>query len=121
MESQPSTLMVAVFFKEKWKARLKNALLESLKKLQAAQEPYKRNYDNRMRRAAEKINSDDQVYLRVERRDEKETRHKIAPIAQVPRQGSKNFFENSGNRIPWSLHGELFSITRGSRTGEERH
>ena len=45
---------------------------------------YKRNYDNRLRKQSEKIQEDDYVYLRVERRDEREHRHKLAAVAEGP-------------------------------------
>ena len=79
--SEPSS---TTDFKTKWKAWLEKALTETRAKLKAAQDRYKRNYDRRLRRDNETIKPEDSVYLRVERRDEAETRHKLAPIAKGP-------------------------------------
>ena len=91
-------------------------------RLKFSQERYKRNYEKRLRRDVEKINTADNVYLHVERRDEKETRHKIPSIAQgsFPVKDVKKVAK-AGNQIPWSLHGEFFSITSGSHSGDEYH
>lgn len=43
-----------------------------------------RNFDKHLRKNAEVIRPGDNVFLRVERKDEKETRHKLAPIAEGP-------------------------------------
>ena len=63
---------------------MKKALSETKERLRRAQERYKRNYDARLRRQSEFIGKDDHVYLRVERRDEQQTRHKLAPVAVGP-------------------------------------
>lgn len=54
--------------------------------MKTAQKRYKRNYDKRLRCASEEINPDDNVFLRVERKYEKETRHKLALISERPFQ-----------------------------------
>ena len=59
-------------------------VIRNANKAESSTKRYKRNYDKRLRRDAEKINPGDQVYLRVERRDEKVTQHKIEPIALAP-------------------------------------
>ena len=59
-------------------------LREAKDRLRKAQERYKRNYDARLRRQLETINKNDYVYLRVERRDENEHRHKLAAVAEGP-------------------------------------
>ena len=79
--SEPQT---AADFKNKWKANLQQTLATARKKLLETQARYKRNYDNRLRRTNTIIKPDDFVFLRVERRDDKETRHKLAPIAEGP-------------------------------------
>jgi len=71
-------------FKAKWKTWLQKAIAETKDKLIAAQQRYKRNYDKKLRRNSETIEADDFVFLRVERRDPNETRHKLAPIADGP-------------------------------------
>ena len=52
--------------------------------LAKAQARYKRNYDARLRRENTVIKSDDWVYIRVERRDAKEHRHKLSAVAEDP-------------------------------------
>lgn len=54
------------------------------KKLQEAQERYKRTYDKRLRRDNQVIKEDDYVCLRVERKDDKKMCHKLAPVAAGP-------------------------------------
>ena len=44
----------------------------------------KRNYDERLRRHREVIKPGDFMFLRAERRDENETRHKLAALAEGP-------------------------------------
>ena len=84
LEAQPSQPTSAKDFKSKWKAWLEKALTETRDPLSKAQERYKRNYDRRLRRDLENIKAGDFVFLRVERKDDKETRHKLAPIADGP-------------------------------------
>ena len=45
---------------------------------------YKRNYDKRLRRCSEKILQGDFVFLRSENKSDKDSRHKLAPIALGP-------------------------------------
>ena len=84
LKGQPSEPMGTSSFKEKWKAWLTKGISETRERLKAAQDRYKRNYDKRLRRDIEDINPGDQVYLSVERREEKESRHKLAAIAEGP-------------------------------------
>ena len=70
--------------RDKWRHRLSRTLREARDKLDRIQARYKRNYDNRLRKQREHINDDDQVYLRKERRDEREHRHKFAAVADGP-------------------------------------
>ena len=70
--------------RDTWKSWLKSTLQTAKGKLDQAQARYKRNYDARLRRQTEKIVPDDWVFLRVERRDEREHRHKLAAVADGP-------------------------------------
>ena len=45
---------------------------------------YKRDYDTLLRRQRETIKKGDSIFLRVERRDENQTRHKLAAVAEGP-------------------------------------
>ena len=67
-KSEPST---ARNFQEKWKEWLSKALQEAAGHLRSDQERYKRNYDKRLRRSSEK-------------KSEKDSRHKLAPLALGP-------------------------------------
>ena len=49
-----------------------------------SQARYKRNYDARLRKQKEKVYLGDQVYLRIEKRDETQTRHKLAAFVDGP-------------------------------------
>ena len=71
-------------YKHKWKAWLARAIPETQEKLRKAQERYKRAFDKRLRKQTEEINAGDEVFLRVERKDDQDTRHKLAPIADGP-------------------------------------
>jgi len=79
--SEPSTVRG---YKAKWKSWLAKALGEAGKHLRSAQERYKRNYDERLRRDTERISKGDYVFLRSEKTGDKESRHKLAPIALGP-------------------------------------
>ena len=68
----------------KWKEWLEKALADAKDMLTKAQQRYKRNYDARLRRHRENIKKNDYVYLRVDRRDEKEHWHKLAAVAEGP-------------------------------------
>ncbi len=71
-------------FGTRWRAWLKKALVEAKSKLDASQARYKKNFDDRLRRQKENIKMDDSVFLRVERRSEKDVRHKLAAVADGP-------------------------------------
>ncbi len=71
-------------FANRWRAWLKKTLVEAKTKLDAAQARYKKNFDARLRRQTEKIRKEDSVFLRVERRSEKDVRHKLAAVAEGP-------------------------------------
>lgn len=45
---------------------------------------YKKNYDSRLRMQSEVINVDDYVYPRVERKNPKDHRHKLALVEEGP-------------------------------------
>ena len=63
----------------KWKDWLARTIPDTQEKLRKAQERYKKAFDKRLRRTTEDIMTGDNVYLRVERKDDTETRHKLAP------------------------------------------
>lgn len=67
-------------FKTKWRHALEKTLATAGAQLKATKERYKRNYDKRLWRDNQHIRPDDNVYLRVERKNEK----KLAPIADGP-------------------------------------
>ena len=52
--------------------------------LHRAQERYKKNFDARLRRQRQRISADDHVFLRIEKKNDRDTRHKQAPIASGP-------------------------------------
>ncbi len=84
LEPQPSIERTPAEAKSQWKAWLGKALSEAKGRLERAQARYKKNYDARLRRQSERIKKNDYVYVRVERRDEKEHRHKLAAVAEGP-------------------------------------
>ena len=65
----------------KWRQCLSKTLVEARSQLDKAQERYKREYDKRLRRQRETIKKGDSVFMRVQRRDERQTRHKLAAVA----------------------------------------
>ena len=71
-------------FKHKWKKWLAKVIPETQEKLRKSQERYKRNFDKRLRKNTDTIAPGDNIFLRVERKDDKDTRHKLAPIADGP-------------------------------------
>lgn len=73
-------------FKEKWKSCIVKAIADTTDKLQAAQARYKRSFDKRLCKQLEETRQADHVFLRVERKDDKDRRHKLAPIADGPFQ-----------------------------------
>ena len=50
--------------------------------LNVSQALYKRNYDRRFRRQAEKLKADDHVFFWVERKNLRHHRHKLAAVAE---------------------------------------
>ena len=60
--------------------RLAQTILETQEKLRKAQERYKKAFDKRLRNTTEDVMPGDNGYLRVERKDDTETRHKLALI-----------------------------------------
>ena len=71
-------------FKKKWKHWLQDTMSKTKEQLQKAQARYKKNYDKRLRKQSEVIREDDYVYLRVERKNPKDHRHKLAPVVEGP-------------------------------------
>ena len=84
LATQPRISRHQLESRDKWKAWLTKTLKEAKDKLNKAQERYKRNYDKRLRKQREEVKKDNHVYLRVERRDETQTRHKLAAVAEGP-------------------------------------
>ncbi len=84
IQARQSTPASALESNDKWRAWLSKTLAEAKGKLAQAQARYKRNYDKRLRRHRERIQKDDTVFLRVERRDESLSRHKLAAVAEGP-------------------------------------
>lgn len=68
--------------KSTWKTGIQQTLATARKKLLEAQAMYTKNYDNRLRRDRTLIKLEDCVLHPVERRDDKETRYKLALIAE---------------------------------------
>jgi len=71
-------------FKRKWKHWLQETMHRTRTRLLKSQERYKRNYDSRLRKQVEVVKQGDYVFLRVERKNPKDHRHKLAPIAEGP-------------------------------------
>ena len=72
-----------------------NGNQEARTRIAKTQERYKRNCGVRLSRQREVIKKDDNVYLRVERRDESQTRHKLAAIAE----GRFKVLSTKGNTV----------------------
>ena len=58
--------------------------LQGKKKLESAQQRYNKNYYKHVKRDKLVIKPNEWMYLHVERRDESQTRHKLADIAEGP-------------------------------------
>ena len=71
-------------YKLKWKYWLARAIPETQETLRKAQERYKKSFDKRLRNKTEDVIPGDDVYLRVERKDDAEPGHKLAPIDEGP-------------------------------------
>ena len=84
IQSRPKVAQSVLESHDKWRQWLSKTIGEARKKLDQAQARYKRNYDKRLRRQSENILKGDNVYLRVERRDESQTRHNLASVAEGP-------------------------------------
>lgn len=57
---------------------------KTIERLKKAQSRYKSTYDTHLRKHAEVNKVDDYLYLRIERSDPNEHRHKLAPVAKGP-------------------------------------
>lgn len=66
---------------EKWLAK---AINDTKARIKSAQERYQHNFDKLLRKNIEEIKPEDQVYLRVERKNDQNSRHKLAPIVDGP-------------------------------------
>lgn len=81
MQKKPSARTKLTEFKQKWKSGLEKTLGEAGKLLEAAQNRYKRNYD-KIRRETEEIFPGHYVFLRFEKKDDKDHRRKLENIAE---------------------------------------
>lgn len=68
-------------FKQKWKKCLPKMTPEAQEKLQKAQERYKRNIEEKLRKNTKTNKPGDIVFLRIEVKDDKEKRRKLTPIS----------------------------------------
>ena len=59
-----------------------------------AQERYKKAFDKILRNTTEEVTPGDDVYLRIKRKDDRETRHELAPISEGPFPVKKVYKEN---------------------------
>ena len=85
LKSQPRIVADnTVEAKSRCKNWLKKILHKARKRLTIAQEGYKRTFDNRLRRQKEQVTEGDSVFLRIEKRDDSQTHHKSAPLAEGP-------------------------------------
>ena len=89
LKPMPTTEEPRGDFKQKWKHWLQDTMLKTKERLTKAQARYKKNFDARLRKQRENITVDDYVYLRVERKDPTEHRHKLAAIAEGPYRVTK--------------------------------
>ena len=79
----------------KWKRWLTKIVSEAKTKLEKTKARYKKNYDARLRKQSERINKNDYVYPRLERREENEHLHKLAALAEGPFK----ILETKGNTV----------------------
>ena len=84
IETLPAEVKKPRDFKKRWKNELLRTIATTRLKLAAAQARYKRNFDERLRLQTERIRPGAYVFLRVERKNEKDTRQKLAPVAEGP-------------------------------------
>ena len=70
--------------KSEWRNWLKKILHEAHERLTKAQERCKRTFDNRLCRQKEQVRAGDSVFLRIEKRDDSQTRQKLPPLAEGP-------------------------------------
>lgn len=80
----PTHGITPIDFRDRWRQALVKTLANSGNALKSTAVQMKRNYDERVRRQREFITTGDYVFLRLERRDEAESRHKIAAVAKGP-------------------------------------
>lgn len=69
-------------FKCKEKHWLQDTMLNTKKRLDMAQARYKKHYYKRLRKHTEIFKEDDDLFLRVEQKNENDHRHKLAPFAE---------------------------------------
>ena len=84
VQSPPTPLRTPAETHERWRNWLSRTLSDARQCLDQAQARFKRAYDKRIRKSNEKIAAGDDVFLRVERRDETQTRHKLASVVEDP-------------------------------------
>lgn len=69
-------------FKRTWKHCLNETIKKSKERLENAQTRCEKNYDARLHKKQEVIHDDDYVFIRVEPKNPKDHRHKLASIAE---------------------------------------
>lgn len=80
MKPMPWTAEPKGDFKRRWNHWIHYRMLNKKESLNAEQARYKK-FDRSLRSQKETITENDDVFLRVERKNNKENRHKLAPIA----------------------------------------
>lgn len=76
-------------FKPGWKFSSQYTMDKTKKRLDAALSLYKKNYNNGPPKKSEENKSKHFVYIRSERKDPKEHRHKLAPVIEGPFEADK--------------------------------
>lgn len=87
-----------------WKNWLQDTLKKAKDLLDKDQARYKKNYNARLRKKSEVIHEEYYVYLRVERKNRNDHRHKLAPVSKEPDKVAK--FDDSTviiKKTYWSI------------------
>lgn len=69
---------------QKWKAWLHTLMSTAGAEMRKAQERYKRNFENRLRKSCENIKKGTNVFIRKEYFSKEQPKHKLAPLANGP-------------------------------------
>lgn len=89
------------------------------KRLGAAQKTYKNNYDGRLKKQARKIEMDDFLYLRVERKDPKQHLRELTIVSEGPYQVTDVDSHTLVIENTRSLGPKIVKFTRCARTAPE--